>query len=433
MRRITLGVLIVSLCSPAAFADDWPQWRGPRRDGIWREAGIVARLPAETLAPVWRTPIGPGYAGPAVAAGRVFVLDRQRNENLERVVCLDAKTGAALWTHAYPCRYKDISFDSGPRATPTVAGDKVYTLGTMGNLHCLDVANGKVCWAKDFVKDFGAKVQVWGFAAAPIVDGERVLAVVGGPANAMVVAFHKDTGAELWRALPEQHPGYSTPIMLETGATRQLVVWFTGEVAGLDPASGAVQWRREVPCKDPIVATPLFAEGKLLVSAFYNGSRMFRMDGGTPELLWQGKSASEMEAETDGLHALMCPPMMGGGRIYGVCSYGALRCLDAETGARVWETYAATGQGRWWNAFLVMQGERTFIANEQGELVIAKLSLSGYEEISRAKLLAPTNKVMSRTVVWSHPAFAYRHIFARNDKEIVCASLAEGGGAMRAE
>ncbi len=433
MHRLVCITAVAALLGAPAPADDWPQWRGPKRDGIWRETGIATRLPAGALAHVWRTPIGPGYAGPAVAGGRVFVLDRQKSEHTERVLCLDAKTGAVLWTHAYPCRYRDISFDSGPRCTPTVAGGKVYTVGTMGDLHCLETETGKVRWAKDYVEDFGARVQVWGVAAAPLVDGERVIAVTGGSGGAMVVAFHKDTGAELWRALPEQHPGYSTPILIETGGARQLVVWLTAEAAGLDPATGAVLWRREFPCKDPIVSTPLFAEDKLLLSAFYNGSRMFRMEGGAPVPLWAGKSSSEMEAETDGLHALMCPPMMAGGHVYGVCSYGALRCLDAETGARVWETHAATGQGRWWNAFLVMHGERTFIVNEQGELIIAKLTAQGYEELSRAQLLAPTSKVLSRTVVWSHPAFAYRHVFARNDREIVCASLAEDGGPMRVE
>ncbi len=420
------------LFSAAAPADDWPQWRGPKRDGIWRETGIAERLPAGALTPLWRTPIGPGYAGPAVAGGRVFVLDRQKSAQTERVLCLDARTGAELWTHAYPCRYRGISYDSGPRCTPTVAGGKVYTVGTMGNLLCLEVETGKVLWAKDYVEDLGAKPPVWGVAAAPLVDGARVIAVAGGAGDAMVVAFDKDTGKEIWRALPRQHPGYSTPILIETGGARQLVVWLTAEAAGLDPATGAVLWRREFPCKDPIVATPLFAEDRLLLSAFYNGSRMFRFEGGAPTLLWAGKSSSELEPETDGLHALMCPPMMARGRIYGVCSYGALRCLDAETGARVWETYAATGRGRWWNAFLVMHGERTFIANEQGELIIAKLTARGYEDISRAPLLPPTGKILNRAIVWSHPAFAYRHIFARNDREILCVSLAEDGGPLQA-
>jgi hypothetical protein len=134
-----------------------------------------------------------------------------------------------------------------------------------------------------------------------------------------------------------------------------------------------------------------------------------------------------MEDDTDGLHCMISTPLLQGDSVYGVCSYGAFRCLDATTGKRVWETYKPTGNDRWWNAFLVPHEDRVFLANEQGELIIAKLSPKGYQEISRAKLIKPTNRVRSRMVVWSHPAFAYRHVFARNDGEILCASLAEDG------
>jgi outer membrane protein assembly factor BamB len=131
-----------------------------------------------------------------------------------------------------------------------------------------------------------------------------------------------------------------------------------------------------------------------------------------------------MEPETDGLHCMISTPLLEGSELYGVCSYGAFRCLDATTGKRLWETYEPTGNGRWWNAFLIPNGDRTFIANEQGELIIARLSREGYREVSRTKLIAPTNRAQGRDVVWSHPAFANRHIFARNDREILCASLA---------
>ena len=128
-------LLLALAASAGLLADDWPQWRGPQRDGVWRETGILDRFPAGGLTFRWRTPIGPGYAGPAVSDGKVYVLDRQKENETERILCLDARTGRILWTHVYPCRYRKVGYPAGPRATPTVAGGKVYALGTMGQLH----------------------------------------------------------------------------------------------------------------------------------------------------------------------------------------------------------------------------------------------------------------------------------------------------------
>ena len=194
IRNLSLLLLIATTCP--AHADDWPQWRGANREGIWRETGIVDNLPARGLPVRWRTSIGAGFAGPAVAAGRVYLMDRvldadapadlrlqwnyrDKTRGRERVVCLDAATGKQLWLHQYPCEYS-IAYGSGPRATPTVAGGKVYTLGAMGDLFCLDAATGKVVWQKNFVRDYGAEVPIYGCAAAPLVDRERLIAVVGG-------------------------------------------------------------------------------------------------------------------------------------------------------------------------------------------------------------------------------------------------------------
>jgi len=432
-----LSLLLTMLSGlPGARADEWPQWRGPRRDGVWRETGIVERFKDNALSFRWRAPVGPGYAGPAVAGGRVFLLDRQAARNAERVVALDARTGKGLWTHEYPCRYRGVSYDSGPRCTPTVDEGKVYALGTMGHLHCLDAERGNVIWSKDYVKDFGARIPTWGIASAPLIDGERLIALVGGRDGATVVALRKDTGSEIWRALPEQSIGYAPPIIIERGGARQIIVWTPERVVSVDPANGKVFWQEPFTSKEGLsVGTPVLDGDRLLVSAFYNGTLMLGLAADRPaaSVLWRGRSSSEMEPETDGLHSLISTPLVKGEFIYGVCSYGALRCLRAGTGERVWATYEATGNGRWWNAFIVAQGDREFLANEQGDLIIARLTPEGYREISRAKLLDPTNRALRRDVVWSHPAFAYRHIFARNDREIVCASLAADGGEMKVE
>ena len=153
---------------------------------------------------------------------------------------------------------------------------------------------------------------------------------------------------------------------------------------------------------------------------------MMRLEARSPtaSLLWKGQSNSELPKNTEGLHSLMSTPTLDHGYLYGVCSYGHLRCLEAETGKRVWATLAPTGEDRWSTAFLVRHEDRYFIFNEKGELILAELSPAGYQEIGRMKILEPTQQAGRRKVVWSHPAFAGRCIFARNDKEIVCVDLA---------
>jgi outer membrane protein assembly factor BamB len=164
----------------------------------------------------------------------------------------------------------------------------------------------------------------------------------------------------------------------------------------------------------------------LFFTTFYNGSLMLRLDSTSPAatVAWRTKKANERD--TTHLNAILCTPFLEDGYIYGVCSYGQLRCLKAETGERVWETFEATTSGepvRWANTFIVKQRDRFFLFNEKGDLIIAKLTPRGYQELSRAHLVEPTNKDCGRPVVWSHPAFANRHVYVRNDQEIACFDL----------
>jgi outer membrane protein assembly factor BamB len=442
-----LSAALLLACAGAAAADDWPQWLGPRRDGVWREDGILDKFPPGGPTVRWRVPLGGGYTGPAVAAGRVYVTDRvlptgTRNPDdpfkraavagEERVLCLDEATGKVLWTHAYECKY-DISYPCGPRATPVVRDGKVWTLGAMGDLLCLDAATGKVVWSKNFVRDHGAPVPLWGFAANPLLDGDKLICLVGGEGS-VVVAFDCRTGAEKWKALSMRSGqiGYAPPMIYDLGGKRQLVVWHAESVNGLDPETGQAHW--SVPFKlnaNMSIATPRQVGDRLFVTSFYNGPMLlrFRGDKPEPEVEWRGKGRGEKPGQTDKLHAVMCTPVIRDGYIYGVCSYGELRCLRLEDGGRVWETLEATGAGsepqRWANAFIVTHGDRCFLFNEKGDLIIARLTPEGYKEIDRAHILEPTGKAQQRKVVWSHPAFADRCMFARNDKEIVCVSLAK--------
>jgi outer membrane protein assembly factor BamB len=452
--RWAITAAAMAAAAATVRADDWPQWLGPQRDGVWRETGILEKFPDGGPKVRWRVPVGMGYAGPAVAAGKVFVADRvladgaanpenpfARKDKLpggaipgvERILCLDEADGKLLWKHEWARGYT-MSYAAGPRATPAVSADgKVYVLGAEGDLFCLAAADGKVLWQGRIGGGDPENTPVWGFAGHPLIDGDRLICL--GDRTAIVQCFDRHTGKLLWKAVSGRDPGYGPPTIIEHAGRRQLIVWHPQAVSSLDPATGEKLWEHAWDIKAGLTApTPRLDGDRLFLTAFYNGPLMLKLDADKPgaTVLWKGKSASEMPDRTDGLHSIMSTPVVKDGHIYGVCSYGQLRCLEAATGKRVWETLAATTRSgkpvRWANAFLVAHGDRFFLSNELGELIIARLTPSGYEEIGRAKLLEPTNPdartEKGRMVVWSHPAFANRSVYLRNDKELVCVSLA---------
>jgi outer membrane protein assembly factor BamB len=450
------ALLAAGLIGSSVRADDWPQWHGPQRDGVWREDGIVAEMPKKPSYK-WRTLIGAGYAGPAVAGDRVFVHDRVLDEGAknpdnpfarasipgkERIHALEEASGKILWTHEYPCNYT-ISYGSGPRCTPVVSDGKLFTLGAMGHLKCLNAVDGKVIWEKDLAKEYKAPAQLWGYSAHPLLDGERLICLVGGTAS--VVAFHKDTGQEIWQSMAVAQPGYCPPVIYKINGVNQLIIWHPEAVNGLDPVTGKVLWSVPFQLHRSSLAIPMprLDGDRIFVTSFYNGPLMLRVAGDPPSAkqLWKGGSNSEQPKKTVGLHSIMPTPVIDNGYIFGVCSYGQLRCLKADTGDRVWETMRATRpvkdgkidertdnineDDRWGNAFLTPQSGRYWLFNEHGDLILAKLSGQGYQELGRMNIIAPDNQMARHPVVWSHPAYAHRCCYVRNDSEIVCVDLAE--------
>ena len=433
-----------------AKADDWPQWMGPNRDGVWREKGIVDTFPANGPNYRWKAPLGGGYASAAVVGDRVFVTDRvlaagaknpasafARNQvdGKEGISCLDDKTGKTLWRHDYDCPY-EVSYASGPRCTPVVKDGRVFTLGAMGDLLCLEAETGKVVWSVNFVRDREAKVPLWGFAAHPLLDGNRLICLVGGP-KGLVVAFDKDTGKEIWHALSSRETGYCPPMIYQMGQRRELVIWDPEAVVTLEPETGKTIWTQpwKIQAQSSMsISTPRYLTGKLFLTSFYNGSVLYAVDpsGDQASVAWHGKwfdkgrSGAEMSANSDGLHSIISTPVMTEDAIYGVCSFGQVRAIDVKTGKRLWETFAATigKEERWCNAFLTPHEDRYFLFSEKGDLIMARLSREAYTELGRMHLITPDNRMAGRPVVWSHPAYANRSIYVRNDKEIVCVSLA---------
>ncbi len=445
--RLIFALLLLPV---PALADDWPQYLGPRRDGIWRETGLRDKFPPAGPVVLWRHQCGMGYAGPAVTQGKVFLPDRVLGEGAanpdnpfakasvtgtDRLLCLDEKTGEELWKFEHPVEYR-VSYAAGPRCTPTVDGDITFWLDTMGDLFALETATGKKVWHTNYRKDYGAELPVWGFASHPLVDGDRLICLVGGSEGRGVVAFDKKTGKEVWHALTiSGDPGYNSPVIFDVNGKRVLIVWHSHAVVGLNPETGKKLWQYDWEISAALTApTARLADGSLLfLTGFYNGSLLLDIGGETPKVVWKSKSKGGQAAvepdKTVDLHSIIPTPWIKGDHIYGICSYGELRCLELKTGKRVWMTREPTTGGppaRWANAFIIPHGdgERVFLFNESGELIICKLSPKGYVELDRAKILEPTNRYAAgRTVVWSHPAFADQTIFARNDKEIVAVSF----------
>jgi outer membrane protein assembly factor BamB len=442
-RVIAAVALLVS--SGAARADDWPQWLGPQRDGVWREDGILDALPKDGPKVLWRKPINPGYTGPAVAEGRVFVMDREKpnvdpkapkgagTPGSERVVCLDLATGDTVWAHEYECTYKKVDRPMGPRATPAVDGDRVYTLGTMGDLRCLDAKTGKPIWTKSFTKDYGVAPPVWGFSAHPLVEKDLVIALVGGEGKG-VVAFDKKTGKERWTALTSEDVGYSAPVIAEAGGVRQLIVWLSDALAGLDPATGKVYWRHRHPEAGVVQAkptvtiiTPKVVGDVVYVSSAYDGMLAVKLakDKPTAEIAWRENVKKKGGPAT---RVLMTGLLARDGHLYGVAAdTGEVFCAEAATGKVVWTDKGLFGgnDALFGTAFWVERKDRVFAFTDAGDLVLLKLSPKGYEETGRAHILDPIGADRGRKVIWSHPAFAGKKMIVRNEKEIVCVSLAQ--------
>jgi len=417
--------------------DDWPQWLGPNRDDVWRETGILEKFPAGGPKILWRTPIAGGYSGPAVAGGKVYVTDYVRTSGeakndfatraelngQERVLCLNAADGSILWKREYDCPYK-ISYPAGPRVTPTVSGGKVYSLGAEGSLFCLSADKGDAIWSKDLKQEYKIEAPMWGFTGHPLLDGQKLICLVGGK-GAVAVAFDKDTGKELWRALSASEPGYCPPTMIEAGGRKQLLIWDPEKLNSLNPETGEVYWSEPLkPQYAMSLTAPVKSGDYLYASGIGNCAALFKLDQGKPAagVVWDGKP-------TNGVYCAASTPSIDSGIIYGNdCQVGSLRAVKLETGERLWETFQPTTGGNrrdsHGTAFLTKNGDRYFLFSETGDLIIARLTPEKYDEISRAHLLEPTGECFGRSVVWSHPAYANKCIFVRNDKEIICASLA---------
>lgn len=432
----SLAVLLGSLANRSS-AEDWPGWLGSRRDSVVRETGWLKSIPASGLKTLWRTPISGGYAGPAVAGGRVIVTDyvvksgentynsgaRDRIEGTERVLCLDAETGKQLWKHEYDRPY-NISYGTGPRATPMIDGDRVYTLGAEGDLLCLAMADGKVQWSKSLNDAYKGETPLWGHAAHPLVHGD-LLFVLGGK-DSVAVALDKHTGQEKWHALTASDIGYCAPSIAQLpNQQNQLLIWTPETLNGLDPQSGKVLWSTPLkPSYGMSIAVPRASGRQIFAGGIGEVGALFEVaaDGNSVKELWRGKAKTAVYPSN-------APAFFDGKTLYAADNgSGKFIAASAEDGTRLWETFEPTSGGTrrasHGTAFVVQNEDKFWLFSETGDLILAELTPQAYRELGRAHVIEPTSDAFGRPVVWTHPAYANRHAFIRNDKEIICVDLA---------
>jgi outer membrane protein assembly factor BamB len=387
---------------------------------VYSESGLLQSFPTGGLKVRWRAPVGWGFASPVVAQGRVYLADSEvvKPRARERLHCFDATTGKALWTHTYDVAYEDWAFDPtqeiGPVATPIVHNGKVYALGRLGHLFCLDARKGDVLWQRNLENDY--RVAFAPGTPSPLIEEDLLVLFIGGKPGACVVALHKDTGKEVWKALDESLT-FSSPIVVTAGGKRQLIVWTQESVTSLDPSAGKTYWRQWLTTSSEYaVSTPVFHKDRLLV-----GGLMFQLDVDKPaaKILWPDSKVPSRRIFSHTSTALFC-----GDHLFSAKSSGELICLDATTGEQAWESAKVTGLKNGASIHLTQNGDSVLLYTDKGELIRAQLTAQSYKEIGRVAVLAPTFPFAGRKVAWSAPAFANRHIFARNGKELICASLA---------
>jgi len=407
LRRCSVAVLLPLLFAGAhVAASDWPQFLGPSRDGTCDGADLAATFPPGGLKILWQRDVGQGFSGPAVADGKLILFHRVSDK--ETVECLDAKTGNRVWLSDYPTRYQDdFGFDEGPRATPTIAGGKIYTSGAEGMVNCWDFATGENIWRVDTKTQFTAAKGFFGMACSPLVEGNAVILNIGGGQGAGIVALEKSIGKLLWKATDEE-AGYASPVAATFDGKRYVLVFNREGLVALEPATGAVSfnfhWRSRSHASVN-AATPIVIGDEIFVSASYGtGAAMLKFKPAGPEKIWSGDNILSNHYATSVYHA---------GFLYGFDGRQEmgpkLRCVDVKDGTIKWS------QDDFGAGTLMIAGDRLLVLSEKGELVVAPATPDGFQPTARAQILP--------FEVRAYPALADGLYYGRSKDKLVCVDL----------
>ena len=400
MRRafFFVTVAVLTLAGAAAYAGDWPIFRGPNGDGISTETGINKDWNSKPPKMLWQTDMHDnGYAGAAVASGKVFIIAHRSDSDVVRAINL--ATGKLVWQYAY----KDASKDAFgfARSTPSIANGRVYTLSRLGTVNCLDAKSGKKIWSRNICTDFKGKKPVWDYSMSPLVDGNKVILVPGG-LDACVVALDKTTGRTIWQGGGSDEPGYCTPQKVTINGKPQYLIFAANSLMGVDPNTGKELWSFEWKTNAGInAAAPITMGNTIFISSGYGqGCALVEVTDAGAKAVWQNK---EMVAH-------FSSPILMDGAIYGNSDPGNLVCLDPKTGVVKWKK-----EGFEKGPLLGIDGVMLAFDGKGGDLIMAELSPDAYKEICRFTPLGGQS--------WTAPIVSDGKLIVRNKTALACFSL----------
>jgi len=403
-RALAMGVgaVLFLLAAGPLCADDWPHYRGPNHDGISREKGWVAAFPQEGPKQLWKTSVGTGASSVSVSKGRLYTMGNIDNQDI--VYCLDAKTGKEIWRHTYACPLAARQFEGGPAATPTVVGDRVFTLSHTGDLFCLDAATGQARWSKNLKTDFGGSPGRWGYACSPRAENGWLILDAGGSSS--TIAVRQQDGGLVWKA-GDDKCGYATPVLYDTGGSRAVLMFKGKALVSLNLADGRELWRHPWRTSyDVNAAAPIVDGRRIYISSGYNtGCALLEIRDNQPSVVWQNKNICNHFNSS----------VLWQDHVYGVNGNAGrdapLTCIELATGKLKWAEDSVRGGS-------VMVADGKLIAlTEGGELVTAEASPASFAPVARAKVLGGR--------CWVVPVLSGGKLYCRNNQgDLVCLDVA---------
>ena len=398
-------------------ASDWPQWRGPDKDGISRETGLLKEWPDGGPQVLWRVPLGEGFSGISVVDERVYSMFSEDDD--EFVVCLNASNGEEIWRFRSGSNYIESMGGNGPRATPTIDGELLFTVTAQGKLYALNTENGEKVWSHDLKGEFGGKIPRWGTCTSPLVEGDLLLVEVGGTDGKSIVAFDKKNGDVVWSSHTDIL-GYSSPIAVTIGGIRQLIVFTGTQLVSVSPENGQLYWTYPWQTEyDVNAATPVFIPpDKIFISSGYGKgaavvqvSVMASTEPNAKEDEGE-KNRAEIQVEqiwkNEKMKNHFATSVLHDDYLYGFDN-AILKCIDASTGMEKWKT---RGYGK---GTLMLADEHLIILSDRGKLGLAEATPSSYNEVASAEILSG--------LCWTVPTLANGKLYARNEKEMVCLDI----------
>ena len=394
-------LLVVWLLSfLVVFAEDWPHWRGPDRNGISKEKGWSESWPEAGPPIAWKGQVGTGYSSFAVAGGRVYTIGHA--DGKDTIFCFDAAKGVRLWAHSYPSDLGDKYFEGGPTSTPAVDGNRLYVLSRWGDVFCLNAESGKVLWHRNIQKETNARIPTWGFAGSPVIYKKLVLLNVGEGGTGL----DKTTGETVWTS-GTKDAGYTTPVLAEHAGKKSLLLGNSTSYLAVDPENGKEIWRFKWLTQYGVnAADPVIAGDKVFISSGYEkgGALLKPGSGSEPQVLWKNNV----------LRTQMNPAVLVGEHLYGVdgdtSDKAVLKCVELSTGKEIW-MHPGTGSG----GLIVVDG-KILILTERGKLMLAPASPTGFAPIAQAQVLGGKS--------WTAPVLANGMVYCRNSRgDVVCVDL----------